>query len=126
MSVLKIYDPAMCCDSGVCGVDVDPVLPRFAADLDWLRGQGVEVRRFNLAQDPGAFVTDPLIKAEIGQDEQECLPLVVLDDQVLSRGDYPSREQLSAWVGLSMEPAAAEETVSAGSCCGGSGSSCAE
>ena len=117
MRVLKIYDPAMCCDSGVCGVESDPVLPRFAADLDWLRGEGIEVLRFNLAQEPGAFVTDPLIKAEIHGGGDACLPLVVLDNTVLSRGEYPGREQLGAWVGLAVAPVVAEGAASSEGCC---------
>lgn len=31
----QVYDKPMCCATGVCGPQVDPVLPRFAADLDW-------------------------------------------------------------------------------------------
>jgi hypothetical protein len=41
MERLDIYDPAMCCSTGVCGPQVDPVLVRFAADVKWLQDQGV-------------------------------------------------------------------------------------
>jgi hypothetical protein len=41
MMKLEIFDPAMCCSTGVCGVDVDPVLAQFAADLKWVEGHGV-------------------------------------------------------------------------------------
>ncbi len=41
MTTLQVFDRPMCCSTGVCGPSVDPVLPRFAADLDWLKGQGV-------------------------------------------------------------------------------------
>ena len=114
----------MCCDTGVCGPEIDPALPRFAADLEWLRGRGVEVQRFNLAQEPGAFVGDQLVKAEIHESGEACLPLVVLGNEVLSRGDYPSREQLGSWVGLAVEQAADEGAVTTAGCCAGSGSSC--
>jgi hypothetical protein len=50
MPKLEIYDPPMCCSSGVCGPSVDPVLPRFAADLDWISQRGVAVERYNLSQ----------------------------------------------------------------------------
>ncbi len=30
---IQVYDPAMCCSTGVCGPEVDPVLVRFATDL---------------------------------------------------------------------------------------------
>ena len=47
MSTVRIYDKPMCCSTGVCGPQVDPVLPRFASDLEWLKSQGHEVERFN-------------------------------------------------------------------------------
>ena len=53
MKTIEVFDPAMCCSTGVCVPSVDPALARFAADLDWLGGQGVSVERFNLAQQPG-------------------------------------------------------------------------
>ena len=56
MSVLRLFDPSMCGSPGVCGPAVDPALARLGGDLEGLRGQGVEVRRFNLARQPGAFV----------------------------------------------------------------------
>lgn len=48
MTSVKVFDPAMCCSTGVCGPTVDPEFARFAADPDWLAGQGVAVERFNL------------------------------------------------------------------------------
>ncbi len=52
MPKLQVFDPAMCCSTGVCGPSVDPTLPRFAADLEWLQSKGVQVERYNLARDP--------------------------------------------------------------------------
>jgi len=65
MKKLEVFDPPMCCSSGVCGPEVDPVLPRFAADLQWLAAQGVSVERYNLSQQPQAFVANPLVKAAL-------------------------------------------------------------
>ena len=45
MASVEVFDPAMCCSTGVCGPSVDPALARFAADLEWLAGQGVAVAR---------------------------------------------------------------------------------
>ncbi|MEX2621006.1 MAG: arsenic metallochaperone ArsD family protein, partial [Egibacteraceae bacterium] len=55
MVTVEVFDPAMCCSTGVCGPSVDPALARFASDLDWLGEQGAQVRRYNLGQEPGAF-----------------------------------------------------------------------
>lgn len=50
--ILRVYDPPMCCSTGVCGPEVDPALTRFAADVDWLGRRGVTVERYNPAQEP--------------------------------------------------------------------------
>ena len=79
MAKLQVFDPPMCCSSGVCGPSVDPTLARFAADLEWLKSKGIEVERCNLAQDPGAFVHNPTLKMALNSKGIECLPLLSLD-----------------------------------------------
>ncbi|EHX8981050.1 arsenic metallochaperone ArsD family protein, partial [Klebsiella pneumoniae] len=49
MKMLTVFDPAMCCSTGVCGSDVDQVLVNFSADVQWLKGRGVQIERYNLA-----------------------------------------------------------------------------
>lgn len=67
MPRLDVFDPPLCCSTGVCGPRVDPVLPRFAADLEWLRQRGVAVTRCNPAQPPQAFVAQPVVAAALGR-----------------------------------------------------------
>lgn len=98
MASIKIYDKPMCCSTGVCGPQVDPVLPRFAADLDWLMTQGHQVERYNLAQQPAAFVENELVKKMLATESVDCLPLILIDGQVVSKTDYPNREQLTTLV----------------------------
>ena len=95
MAKIEIYDKPMCCSTGICGPQVDPVLPRFAADLDWLRTQGHQVDRFNLAQQPAAFAANEDVKKMLAAESVECLPLIFVDGQVVSKADYPSRGQLA-------------------------------
>ena len=99
MAQVQVFDPAMCCSTGVCGPAVDPSLARFAADLEWLKTEGVEVQRFNLAQEPAAFVANPAV-AEALRGGIGALPLVLVDGKIVTRGAYPSREALAASVGL--------------------------
>lgn len=115
MKHLEVFDPAMCCSTGVCGPKVDPVLPHFAADLEWLATQGVRVSRYNLAQQAPAFAANPLVAAAL-QTGMDCLPLLVLDGHVVSRGAYPERAALRALVGLAAGEATspAAETRSCG------------
>ncbi len=103
MRTLHVYDPAMCCSTGVCGPEPDPVLPRFAADFHWLANQGVQVERYNLAQQPQAFAASELVKEALAQYGVECLPLVVVNNAIMSRGRYPERHELARFVGLRVE-----------------------
>lgn len=115
MSVtLRVFDPAMCCSTGVCGPSVDPELVRFAADVDWLVHQGVTVERYNLSQQPAAFAETPAVKAALARGT-EVLPLVLVGDRVAVEGAYPSRETLAALAGVVVRPAPAAST----GCCGG-------
>ena len=98
MKTLRVYDPAMCCSSGVCGPSVDPDLARFAADLAWAKAQGVDVRRHNLAQEPAAFLAEPTVAAALH--DPSALPIVMADGEVVARGTYPDRRALALALGL--------------------------
>lgn len=100
ISKLEVFDPAMCCSTGVCGPVVDPRLPQFAADLEWLTRQGIGVTRYNLAREPAAFVASATVRDLIGRWGTSCLPLLLHDDKVLTRGRYPTRAQLAEMIGL--------------------------
>jgi hypothetical protein len=118
MKNIQIYDPALCCSSGVCGQDVDPALVSLAADLDWAKQQGVVIERFNLAQQPMDFVQNATVKAFLERSGAEALPLVLVDGEVALAGRYPNRAELTRWAGLVAPPALAE-VAPAGSCCAG-------
>ncbi len=100
---IQVFDPAMCCSTGVCGPNVDPELVRFAADLEWLKGQGVEIGRYNLSQEPAAFVNNPLVKEALANEGNECLPLTLADGAIVCRGRYPTREMLAGYAGIETE-----------------------
>jgi hypothetical protein len=113
MSKLQVYDPAMCCSTGVCGPSVDPVLPRFSADLEWLKSKGVAVERYNLAQDVAAFAANSTVKQALNSQGTKCLPMILVDGRVVSQSDYPTREQLANFTGVAYEPGSVFKTRAA-------------
>lgn len=100
MKNLKVYDPPMCCSTGVCGPDVDPALVRFAADLKWFESQGVVVERYNLAQSPKAFAENGLVRSWLTDKGEDALPLVMVEGKVVASGTYPARDELAGFLGL--------------------------
>lgn len=113
MTAVRVFDPAMCCSSGVCGPSVDPQLARFSADLDWLKTQGVSVERFNLAQQPAAFAADLTVRSALETKGEAGLPVVQVNGEIKSSGVYPSRADLSAWAGIGDQ----RRLTKSGSCC---------
>ena len=120
MKTIQVFDKPMCCSTGVCGPQVDPVLPQFAADLDWLKSQGHRVERYNLAQQPAAFIENKNVQQLLGSEGTDCLPLIIVDGQIISRRTYPTRDALAAFVDTkaTMRVLPVAKT---GGCCGPSG-----
>jgi len=100
MTTVDVYDPPMCCSSGVCGTKVDKRLVRFSAALEWLRGQGIQVERYNPAQQYAAFAANEMVVKTINERGSECLPLILVNGNIVSSAGYPERGELAAWVGI--------------------------
>ncbi len=122
---IRVFEPALCCNTGVCGEDVDQALVEFSADLDYLTSRGVDIARHNLANDPTAFVANPVVANFLTAAGSEGLPLVLVDDVTVLTGRYPTRAMLSRYAGLATEAKALTVTTAPSQgCCGGSSTSC--
>ena len=95
MKIITVYDPPMCCSTGVCGTDVDAELAAFAGFLEKLRGKA-NVTRYNLGQQPLAFVENPLVKGLLDKEGADALPAVIVDGEVLCSGRYPDGAEQAA------------------------------
>lgn len=124
MSTIEVFEPAMCCSTGVCGPDVPQELVTFSADVDWLHDQGADVVRHNLASEPVAFAGKPAVLDFLQVSGSEGLPLVLVNGTIAMAGRYPSRAELARWAGTpAAEPVRpALPMAAAGGCCGGGGS----
>ncbi len=115
---LEVFDPAMCCSTGVCGPQVDPALVRFAADVRWIEEQGAEVRRFNLAQNPAAFVENEVVSSVLTKQGEAALPVVLVNGIIASTGRYPDRRNLASLLGVTLGVPLATENKSCDGCSG--------
>jgi arsenite-transporting ATPase len=124
MPVIRVYEPALCCNTGVCGPDVDESLVTFTADLAALKERGVDIERHNLANDPMAFAADDSVRAFLQVAGSDGLPLTLVDGVTVMTGAYPARDQLLRYAGVSDEVVPAGITMlgvtdDAAACCGG-------
>ncbi|MBT3979968.1 MAG: arsenite efflux transporter metallochaperone ArsD [Bacteriovoracaceae bacterium] len=110
MKSLKIYDGAMCCSTGVCGTDVDAELVEFANAVKLAAEKGVDVKRYNLAQEPSAFVENEQVKNLLAEKSSNALPFIFIDDELKLSEIYPTTAQLAKLLGI--------ELSAKSSCCG--------
>ena len=79
MPVINVYEPALCCSTGVCGADLDQALVTFTADVDHLKSLGADISRHNLASDPAAFAGNDSVRSFLEVAGSEGLPLTMVD-----------------------------------------------
>lgn len=101
MKKMFIYEPAMCCETGLCGVGVDPELLRISTVLGTLKKSGIEVKRFNLSNAPQEFVKNTEINTLMMNEGVEILPVTVLDGKIVKTGKYPTNDELATMLGIS-------------------------
>lgn len=117
MPTLKLYDPALCCSTGVCGAEVDQQLVDTAALIDWAKKQGAVIERFNLAKNPEAFANNPQVSGFLQTAGSSALPLVILDDQIFLAGRYPSKNELCHWLGINTANNCCASQETEATCC---------
>lgn len=98
MKKIFIYEPAMCCETGICGVGVDPELLRVSTVINNLRKLGFEVNRYNLTSAPMEFVKNKVVNEAIKKDGNKTLPITIVEDKLMKTGKYPTNDEFFTWL----------------------------
>jgi len=118
MKTISIYDPAMCCDTGICGVGIDPELIRISTVLDNLKKNGIIVNRYNLGSAPQQFIDNKEINELLNEKGPEVLPITMINGKIEIAGRYPSNEDIVMLLNISPSLLVAIKGSDA-ECCGG-------
>ena len=100
MMKIDVYDPALCCSTGVCGAEVDQDLVDFSGLVRWAEGRGASIERHNLAQQPEDFAGSPVVAELLQAQGSAALPVTLVDGEPAMAGRYPSRQELASMAGL--------------------------
>ena len=122
MSKMCIYEPALCCETGLCGVNVDPELLRISTVLNTLKNEGVEIERFNLNSAPMEFVKNNIVNQYLNDKGVEGLPVVTLDGEIVIEGRYPANDEILTLLNLPAEMLLPKGATSC--CCGDDDATC--
>lgn len=111
MKKVEIFDPAMCCSTGVCGPSIDPELMRIATIVSSLSEKGIDITRYGLSDKPQAFIANKTVSDLLQAEGVEVLPITLLDNAVVKTKAYPTDAELSEWLDIKIKIAEKE------SCC---------
>jgi hypothetical protein len=126
MKNMQIFEPAMCCDTGLCGVGVDPELLRISTVLNSLKKDNIIVERFNLTGSPQMFVSNKVVNKFVHENGVEGLPITLVEGEIVITGRYPTNEEFITLLELP-ECFLGEQSVSNSSeecCCCSDGECC--
>ena len=118
MKTLKIYDPALCCSTGVCGPNPDEELVKLASFLKGLDENECKVERYNLAQQPEAYMENKIVADLMAKNGVKVLPIFFVDDEIVFSGKYPDIDELGKVLNVKSCDG------STNSCCGSDDCSC--
>jgi hypothetical protein len=117
MKKIEIFDPAMCCPTGVCGPSIDPELLRMVIVIDTLKSKGITINRHGLSNDPQAFITNQVINGILQEEGADVLPVTLVDGEIAKKKEYPTNEEFSKWLGVEVNT----KQQTSDCCCGPKG-----
>jgi len=102
MKQLEIFDPAMCCSTGVCGPSIDPELMRMATTIHALREKGIVIKRHGLSTEPQDFISNKTMNELLQKEGVDILPVTLIENRIVKTKTYPNNEELSKWLEVEM------------------------
>ncbi len=93
---VELFDPPMCCPTGLCGPVLDTTLVDLSEAILGLEADGRTVARHQMASDPHAFMRNRDVYELIRQRQLDVLPITVVRGRVVKTDAYPSADELLA------------------------------
>ena len=103
MKKIEIFDPAMCCPTGLCGTNIDPELMRIAGVIETLKTQGIIVTRPTLRDEPQVYVSNKTVNEYLQKQGADALPITLVDGEITVSQTYPTTRQMSEWTGVNLD-----------------------
>ncbi|MGE1063455.1 arsenite efflux transporter metallochaperone ArsD [Megasphaera paucivorans] len=125
MKKIEIFEPAMCCSTGVCGPSVNPELIRVAAVVENLKKEGIHIIRHNLSSEPQAFVQNTIINTVLNDKGMEILPVTMVDGAIVKEGGYLTNAEFAEYLQVGIDIVQSKtDTVQNSTCNCGSDDCC--
>lgn len=95
-AVVEIFDPPMCCPTGLCGPALDQTLLDVNEMIQALQAEGLSVARYQMASQPQAFLSNSQVMRLVRERQMAAFPITVACGQVVKVGAYPTHAEIAA------------------------------
>jgi len=97
-AVVELFDPPMCCPTGLCGPTLDQTLLDVNEMILALQAEGLTVARYQMTGKPQAFLSNPEVMRLVREQQMAALPIIVVRGQVVKVGAYPTLAEIKAYL----------------------------
>jgi hypothetical protein len=94
--MVEIFDPPMCCPTGMCGPSLDQTLLDVNDLVLALQTEGVTLERYQMSSRPDAFLSNPEVMRLVRERDLQALPITLVKGRVIAAGAYPSAAEVHA------------------------------
>jgi len=96
--VIILYEPTLCCSSGICGPNPDQALVTLQDTIDKIKEHGIGIERFQITTHPRKFTDNAEIMKLMQQRQLDALPITAVDGKIVKVGGYPSMADLQPYL----------------------------
>ncbi len=90
----QIFDPPMCCPTGMCVPSLDQTLLDVNEMLLALQAESVSVERYQMTSHPHAFLGNPDVMRLVRKQQMAALPITLVRGRVVKVGAYPTLDEI--------------------------------
>lgn len=91
---VELFDPPMCCPTGLCGPTLDQTLLDVNEMIFALKGQGISIERYQMTSHPQKFISNPSVMRLVQEKQMEALPITLVKGHILKVGSYPTLDEI--------------------------------
>lgn len=93
---VELFDPPMCCPTGLCGPAFDQTLLDVNEMIMSLQCENLRVERYQMTSNPNAFLSNAEVMKLVREKEMTALPIIVVRGKVIKVGAYPTADEVHA------------------------------
>ncbi len=95
-AAVEIFDPPLCCPTGMCGPTIDPVLLDVNEMIVTLQDEGITVARYQMSTHAQAFARNGEVLKLLREKQLAALPISIVNGRIIKMGAYPTLPEMRA------------------------------